>query len=326
MSKRQRVSQKKIPTSDVAVVPCMPEDLWRHICSYLDWRDIATLLNFVVVSESAIRFILPTIMQLVAKLRNPVTPEEVKWVASIKRPIYHHIQVTLVRCLAYYDLTARVTLDEWRVWASTILSTLRLSELHTRYCEKTVPSKNDRYGEGKMDQLDLVDHGPAPSTKLANIFYHTKESLDALPIYQLGEVYAVEDMPEKTDELYKAAKKEIKASRNECDQEAYFSMLERATQNHRRAACFYALANVLVIRKATPLDCYKNVVLKRPGDIYTHIYSQHNKRVSDFRSRCLIYKGPRKDARLALQLYADFSGNLHKCQERMQGIMDKKKK
>jgi hypothetical protein len=263
-------------------------------------------------------------MQLVTKIRKPVTPKEIEWVTPVKRQLYVNIWSTLLRCGLYYNLTTKVPLSEWRVWASTILSTLRLAELHAHYCEKTKPIKNDRYGEGKMEHVSLIDHGPAPSTKLASVFCRPRDSPSTQPIYQLDCVYVVEGMSDKPDELLKAAKKEVKASRNEADQEAYLSMLERATQNHRRAACFYALAKTLVVRRAAPTDCFKNVVLKRPDDVYTHIYSEHNKRISHFRSNCLIYNGPRKDAGLAFHLHTNFSSDQHKCGDRMESIMDKK--
>ncbi len=326
MSKRSR-PVKKIIALDV---PPLAEDQWRIIASHIKWYDVQTLLNFIAVSQSAIRFVQPLIRQLVGKLLQPVDETE-KALYELITEVFHSnekVPTLFVKVLHAYYYTLRDTpLQIWRIWASTLLSILRFAELHVHYCmkENKCLDKHKKAKYGFIKYENRIKRSVGPSTRLDYIYYQPKDNIEAIPLYLLDVVNVVDGMPLTGDptELCRLAEEAVKKEHNEAEQVIFMAMLkqEKLTPSQRRACCYYALSSSLTIRKAGPKDTYKDVVIARSNDVYIHIYSEHNDYVDKLVSQLFTYNGKQVDAPLALRLDSRRQHDEKKCAYRCKELL-----
>lgn len=309
MSKRRRPEEMREPEVNVE----LPYDIWCVIGEYILWNEIETMLNFLSVSRSAIRFIQPSLRLLMG---NMLTVDQTKPPAKLYKIVRHAYSnnTKLLRSLdkamlMYYSCTTG-SLREWRERASMLLSVFRLAQLHA----SLVTRKSHGHYVSRISRTL-----PVAVLNLGRIFYCPPDGKKLPTRIDLMRItHVVLGMSSDPKRLLATTEKQVKTSGSVAHQEICLQALKGSIQPYQRAYSYYALTGggggEIKIRPALPTDAFHNVVLVNPkGEDYLHIYSEHCAFIREFRDSCATYRGPKKDAPLALHLDKNQSKDKWKC-------------
>lgn len=286
------------------------------IGEYIHWSDVETLLNFIGVSCSAIRFVQPSIRSLVHHLRTETftslrgSPHMLMLAVESYFREEGRVTYYLYRSLDAYHEMAIATLRQWREWSAVILSAVRLAQLHDRYVEERTI-----LFDGFSRSVSRISTTVGEDIRLGKIFYCPKNGKQAVRIDRMRLTHTVEYMPANGKLLLAQANAAIKTGRRASEQEVYLNALNNTGFPNLRAVCYYALSKTLKRRQATEYDLFRDVLLmnpKRAGD-FIHIYSVRSKFATDFVQCCATYRGKTKDAPIAFYLYQNKTVHRASC-------------
>lgn len=282
----------------------IPAEIWFIIGQYIPWYETGSLLAFLAVSQSAIRFVQTPIRTLVANILSSGYTHRLLDTLTHEFRNEPKVEKALRKCLTKYYANTEGTPREWREQSAVILSIIQLSQLRSEYLSVQDPKPYTR----------ISSEIPRKS-KLRDVYFCPGDGKNPTTIDRLRITHVVDGMSCDKPifaEAVATIKKTLPASQQ---QEMYLYALHHSFGNEAIAVAYYAMAKILSVRMATPDDMFYNVVLVNPhvdGE-FLHIYSRYNTMVKTFHKSCLIYKGEPNNASIAFHLHFNQTQHHESC-------------
>lgn len=305
MSKRVRTR----PVTDNTLE--IPTEIWFIIGKEIPWYEVGSLLAFLAVSQSAIRFVQTSIRTLVTNVLSTDYAHPLLWSLTREFRSEPKVEKTLRKCLVKYHANTTGTPREWREQSAVILSIIRLSQLRSEYL-----SIQDRQSYNR-----ITNEIPSNS-KLGNVYFCPNDGKTPLSIDRLRITHVVEGLPDYAT-MFPTAEASIRKNFVDGQREVYLHALNGTFGDELRAVVYYAMAKTLNVRAATSTDSFRDVVLVNPhaDDDFLHIYSRYSYVVKTFRKSCLTYKGEPRDAPRSFHLHFNQSRHNKSCIEQCKRIL-----
>ena len=304
----------------------IPSDIWlTHIAPCIPATDYETLLSFIGTAKVFIKFIHPTIKEILAHLSSfthihAAVPGLVRAFAeqhiTVSRYTNHYVDENIValrmlstccsHLVAYEANCAKLaarnmntsTLAEcdvstWREQVSEILSIMRLISLHESYDLANRKGKRLDFDKDRGCHNFEPYKRPSPTTELRHVYFRNPETQLIEPIVGSPLVKVIHKFPTTQTEIIDMARSHItKKKRSAGKKEVLLHALEHAKQSYAYAFAYHLMESKFSVRDAGKRNLFRELLVsptpqaKEPH--YMHIYSTSDPVVKAIHATCMV--------------------------------------